>query len=91
MPYRQSDPWPVLDRSVKQLARLVEVSAGVEHAIDLGPVAGPFLDLVEVAHVGDCAGSGEPNWLDFGFAASRLPMKRVTVGSLTATAGAITN
>jgi hypothetical protein len=53
LPDRQSDSWPVLDRLHKDLARLVEVVAGIEKAIDLRVVSRPLLDLVEVADVGN--------------------------------------
>ena len=46
-----ADPWPMLDRSVKQLARRFKVVAGVQQAIDLGAVLGPLLDLVVIAIV----------------------------------------
>jgi hypothetical protein len=48
---RQSDPWPVLDRLRKDLARLIEVIAGIQEAIDLPVVSSPLLDLVEVADI----------------------------------------
>ena len=49
---RQSDPWPVLDRLLEYLTRLVEIAAGVKHAIDLAAVLRPLLDLVVIALVG---------------------------------------
>ena len=43
----------MLDRRREDLARLFKVSTGIEHVVDLGPVPGPLLDLVEVAVVSD--------------------------------------
>jgi hypothetical protein len=37
----------VLDRLREDLPRLVQAATGVEHMVDLGPVLGPLLDLVE--------------------------------------------
>jgi hypothetical protein len=41
----------MLDRSGEDVPRLVEIVARVEQAINLGAVARPFLDLVEIAVV----------------------------------------
>ena len=43
----------MLDRLSEDLPRLVQLTAGIEHVVDLGPVLGPLLDLVEVAVVRD--------------------------------------
>ena len=43
----------MLDRRGKDLLRLIEFAAGVQHMIDLGAILGPFFDLVEVAVVRD--------------------------------------
>jgi hypothetical protein len=43
----------MLDRVSEDLPRLVQLTAGIEHVVDLGPVLGPLLDLVEVAVVRD--------------------------------------
>jgi hypothetical protein len=51
LPNGQPDTWPMVDRRGEDLPRLVEVAAGEQHPIDLGPVLGPFLDLVEIAAV----------------------------------------
>jgi hypothetical protein len=53
LPDREPDTRPVLDGGGEQLARLVEVIAGIEQAIDFRFVLGPFLDLIEVALIGD--------------------------------------
>jgi hypothetical protein len=45
LPDRQFDPWPMSDRFIEYLARLIEIAAGVQHAIDLGAVLRPFFDL----------------------------------------------
>jgi hypothetical protein len=47
------DPQPMLDRRGEDLPRLVQAAAGIEHALDLGAILGPLLDLVEVAVVRD--------------------------------------
>jgi hypothetical protein len=47
----QPDARPVLDRFGKSLARLVEIVAGPQHAIDFAGVLGPLLDLVIIAMV----------------------------------------
>src|SRR5690348_10048544 len=41
----------MVDRLGEDLSRLVQAAPGIEHMINLGPVFGPFLDLVEVAVV----------------------------------------
>ena len=41
----------MIDRLREDLPRLVQAAAGIEHVVDLGPVLGPFFDLVEVAVV----------------------------------------
>ena len=41
----------MLDCSRKDLPRIIEVAAGMEHAVDLGAVLRPLLDLVKVAVV----------------------------------------
>ena len=41
----------MLDRLLEERTRLVEVVAGVEHAIDLRAVTRPLLQLIEVALV----------------------------------------
>jgi len=41
----------MVDRLREDLSRLVQVAAGIEHVVDLGPVLGPLLDLVVVAVV----------------------------------------
>ena len=51
LPDGQPYPRPMLDRPGKDLPRLVEVAAGVEHALDPGAVLGPLVDLVVVAVV----------------------------------------
>jgi hypothetical protein len=43
----------MLYRCCEDLLRLVEVAARIEHAIHLGPILGPFLDLVEITVVRD--------------------------------------
>jgi hypothetical protein len=43
----------MVDRLREDLPRLIQIVAGVEHVIDLGPVFRPLLDLVEVAVVRD--------------------------------------
>jgi hypothetical protein len=43
----------MLDRLDKYFAHLIQVAARKEHAVDLGAVLGPFLDLVEVTVVRD--------------------------------------
>ena len=53
LPDSQSDSLPMLDRRREDLARLVEIVAGVQHVVDLGAVLGPFLDLIEIAVVRD--------------------------------------
>jgi hypothetical protein len=40
-----------LDRLLEYLSRLVEIVAGVQHAIDLAAVLGPLLDFVVIALV----------------------------------------
>ena len=45
----QPNARPMLDRRGEDLPRLIEVTTGEQHAVDLGAVLGPFLDLVEVA------------------------------------------
>jgi hypothetical protein len=45
----QPDLRPVFNRRRKYVVRLVEIVAGIQHAIDLRAIACPFLDLVEVA------------------------------------------
>jgi hypothetical protein len=45
LPDRQLGARPVLDRPVKDAARLVEVVAGIEQTIDLDPVAVHFSTL----------------------------------------------
>ena len=47
----QPDLRPVLDCRREYVARLVEIVAGVQHAIDLAAVFRPLLDLVEAAVV----------------------------------------
>ena len=42
----------MLDRPLKDAARLVEVVARIQHQLDPQPVPAPLLDLVEVAVVG---------------------------------------
>jgi len=41
----------MVDRSGEDLPRLFKVATGVQHPIDLGPIFGPLLDLVEIAVV----------------------------------------
>jgi hypothetical protein len=41
----------VLDGLGEDRARLVEIVAGIKHAVDLGAIACPLLDLIEVAVV----------------------------------------
>jgi hypothetical protein len=53
LPNGQLDPQPMLDRRGEDLPRLVQAAAGIEHALDLGAILGPLLDLVEVAVVRD--------------------------------------
>jgi hypothetical protein len=48
LPDRQSDPRPVFDRLLEYLSRLVEIIAGIEHAVDLGAVLRPLFDFVKV-------------------------------------------
>jgi len=52
LPDRQLGARPVLDRPLKDAARLVEVVARIQHQLDPQPVPAPLLDLVEVAAVG---------------------------------------
>ncbi len=42
----------MIDCFGKDRSDLVQVAAGIEEAIHLGPIPGPFLDLVEVELVG---------------------------------------
>ena len=51
LPDGQPYPWPVLDGFSEDVTRLVEIAAGVQHAIDLAAVFRPLLDLVEAAVV----------------------------------------
>jgi hypothetical protein len=51
LPDRQPDPRPVLDGLGEYVPRLVEIVAGIEHAVNLGTVFGPFLDFVVVGVV----------------------------------------
>jgi hypothetical protein len=48
---RQPYARPVLDCPSEQFLRLAETIAGIEQAIDFGPVLGPLLDLGEVSRV----------------------------------------
>jgi hypothetical protein len=51
LPNGQPYARPILDCRCKDLPRLVQITAGIEHPIDLGAVLGPFFDLVVVAVV----------------------------------------
>jgi hypothetical protein len=51
LPDRQPDPRPVPHRAPKHIASFGEIVAGVEHAVDLGAILRPLLNLVEVALV----------------------------------------
>jgi hypothetical protein len=53
LPDCQSDPWPMLDCRFKDLLRLIEIVASVEHSFDPTAILGPLLDLVVIALVGD--------------------------------------
>ena len=50
----------MLDRLREDLPRLVQAATGVEHMVDLGPVLGPLVDLVEIAVVRDQRVAGFP-------------------------------
>ena len=43
----------MVDRRGEDLPRIVKAAAGIEHALDVGAIFGPLLDLVEVAVVRD--------------------------------------
>src|ERR1700684_141805 len=43
----------MFDRRREDLARLVQIIAGIQHLVDVGPIPGPLLDLVEVEMVRD--------------------------------------
>ena len=47
----QPDARPVLDRSLEDAARLVEIVASIEHPVGFAAVLGPLLDLVIIAVV----------------------------------------
>jgi hypothetical protein len=51
LPDREPDPRPVFDCYIEQLTSLVEIVAGVKHALDLRAVLGPLFELVEIAIV----------------------------------------
>ena len=51
LPDREPYPRPVFDCLSEQLASLVEIVAGVQHALDLCAVLRPLFDLVEIARV----------------------------------------
>ena len=69
----------MLDRRRKDLPRLVQIAASVEHVVDLGPVFRPFLDRVEIAVVRDqrvagfLFGLGRP-WIVLGRQAFSIPL-----------------
>ena len=48
----------MLDRCGEDLSRLVQIAAGIEHALDLAAILGPLLDLVVIAVVRDQRLSG---------------------------------
>jgi hypothetical protein len=43
----------MLDRRSEDLPRLVQIVARIQHMVDVGPILGPLLDLVEVEMVRD--------------------------------------
>jgi hypothetical protein len=53
LPYRHADPRPVLGPTVKDTLGLVEATAGKQQFDHALSIAGPLLDLVEVAMVRD--------------------------------------
>ena len=53
LPDRYPDPRQVLDGVSKDFLRLAKIIADIEQAIDFHAVAGPLLDLVEIAMVRD--------------------------------------
>jgi hypothetical protein len=58
LPDCQSNARPMADCLVEYLASFVEIAAGVQHPLDLGPVLGPFFDLVKIAMVREQRGVG---------------------------------
>jgi hypothetical protein len=51
LPDRQPNARPMVDGRGKDLPRLVQAAAGIEHVVDLDTVLGPLLDFVEIAVV----------------------------------------
>ena len=43
----------MLDRRREDLPRLVQIIAAIQHMVDVGPILGPLLDLIEVEMVRD--------------------------------------
>jgi len=52
LPDRQPRPWALLGEVSEDRPRLVEIAAGVQHALDPLLVLGSELDLVEIPVVG---------------------------------------